>query len=345
MKLGHCDTQERVLIVAEIGNNHEGNPAVARKLIDRAADCGVDAVKFQTYKTERFVRPTDPDRFARLKSFELTVNQWDLFSKQVRAAGLLFLSTPLDLESVGILRDLVDGFKIASGDLTFYPLLEQVATTAKPVILSSGLGNLTLIQTALTKIQEVWNKHKQDCEIAVLHCVSAYPPPLEEANLLSIPYLANHLPCPVGYSDHIPGIEAAVAAVAIGARIIEKHFTLDKNYSAFRDHSLSADPSDMKELVRRVRDVERMRGFPTKHTQPSEVGSVLAFRRSIAASRDLQKGHPLAWGDLTWLRPGGGLEPGQEPRLLGRRLLREVKGGEWLSLADVDTIEEKRGGF
>lgn len=335
MKIGGFDTDRRVLVIAEIGNNHEGNVDTALQLVRAAAEAGADAVKFQTFRTHQFVRRADAERFARLQSFELPPDAWQDLARRARDRGLLFLSTPLDLGSADLLRDLVDAFKIASGDLTFFPLIERVAAFRKPILFSTGLADLPSVERALHCAEKAGAGLGGPGEVAVLHCVSSYPTPPEEANLLSIPTLAERFHCTVGYSDHVPGIEAAVAAVALGARVLEKHFTLDKNYSSFRDHSLSADPEDLKALVRRVREVERMRGRPGKEALPSEAGSVSAFRRSIVAGRDLSAGHALAWEDLAWLRPAGGMNPGEEGQLLGRRLVRDVSVGDGLSLADV----------
>lgn len=336
MKIKQFDTDKKVLIVAEIGNNHEGRIDVAQKLVTLAEKCGVDAVKFQTFRAERFVRQVDAERFARLKSFELPEESWGMLSRQAKDLGLLFLSTPLDLGSADLLRDMVDAYKIASGDLTFFPLIERVAASGKPLIFSSGMADIPSVQAALACAESVWKRTGVVGENAVLHCVSAYPTPREEANLLSIPYLAANLSRTIGYSDHVMGIEASVAAVAMGARVLEKHFTMDKNFSTFRDHRLSADPEEMKVLVSRVRDVERMRGHVQKRPQPAEAGSLSAFRRSIAAGRDLKSGCVLTFEDLTWLRPAGGLNPGEEGRLVGHRLRREVSFGEYLAPSDVE---------
>lgn len=336
MKIGKFDTNGKVLIVAEIGNNHEGRMEVAQELVARAAECGVDAVKFQTFRAERFVRRSDAERFARLASFELPEGAWEVLARQAKNLGLYFLSTPLDLGSAALLRDLVDAYKVASGDLTFFPLIEKVAASGKPIIFSSGLADVPSIKRALACAEGVWKRCGVVGETAVLHCVSAYPTPPEDANLLSISYLADNLSKTIGYSDHVMGIEASVAAVAIGARILEKHFTKDKNFSTFRDHRLSADPEEMRILVSRVRDVERMRGRVEKRPQPSESGSLSAFRRSISAGRDLKKGHVLTFEDLSWLRPSGGINPGEEDRLVGHCLLRDVALGDWLHPSDVD---------
>jgi N,N'-diacetyllegionaminate synthase len=327
MRIGELDLDERVLVVAEIGNNHEGDPAIARDLVRAAADAGADAVKLQTFRTPLFVRPSDRDRYERLSRFELPPETVEELERLARSLGLIFLSTPLDLESVAFLEPLVDAYKVASGDNDFWPLLEAVAATGKPTILSTGLSELAQVERAAALFGRDG--------LAVLQCTSAYPAPPEEANLAAIRLLADRLGCTAGYSDHTLGIEAAVAAVAAGARILEKHLTLDKERSDFRDHRLSADPPELRALVRRVREVEILLGRPEKTLQPSEAALAVAARRSIAAAADLPEGHRLTVHDLTWLRPADGLPPGEEGRLLGRDLRRPVERGEPIRPEDV----------
>ena len=330
------DLPGRVLIVAEIGNNHEGDPRVALELLNRAAEAGADAVKFQTYRTELFVRPADASRFERLKRFELAPADFARLAGAAHAAGLLFFSTPLDLESARVLAPLVDAFKIASGDVTFVPLLQQVAQTGKPVILSSGASGLEEIRSAIGVIRKGRPSERASAPIVVLHCVSCYPAPDGQASLRSIPFLARELGCPVGYSDHTLGIDAPVFAAVLGARIVEKHFTLDKQYSDFRDHQLSADPADLKELVARIRRFEAMAGSESKPLQPCESAMQQAIRRSIVALADLPAGHVVAHSDLSWMRPASRLAPGQEQALTGRRVRRPLLAGEAIAVDDVE---------
>jgi N,N'-diacetyllegionaminate synthase len=332
MHIGGFDLDERVLVVAEIGNNHEGDLAVARELVAQAAEAGADAVKFQTFRTERFVAPTDPVRFQRLRSFELRPDDFRELGELARQHHLLFISTPLDLDSARVLGPIVDAIKIASGDIDFFPLLAEVATSRKPVILSTGQSELDEIHRAVAELRGVGA-----AEIAVLHCVSSYPAPSDEINLRALTVLSEQLPgVTIGYSDHTTGLDAAPLAVACGARMIEKHFTLDRAFSEFRDHQLSADPSGLRELVRRVREAELLLGEPRKATRPSEAAGRIAFRRSIAAARDLPQGHIVAAEDLMWIRPGDGLRPGDEAHVVGRRLKRELAAGELVRSADVD---------
>jgi sialic acid synthase SpsE len=333
MKIGSFNTDQRVLVVAEIGNNHEGNFGVAKELVHKAAECGAHAVKFQTFRTEHYVSHSDVARFARLKSFELTYPQFEELADLARQLGLLFLSTPFDLKSADFLEKIVDGLKIASGDNNFYPLLERVAGARKPLIVSTGLSDEAQVGRT---IECVRRQRPLLEDVAFLHCVAAYPVPEDQANLRSIAHIASRFGVRVGYSDHTLGIDAAVVAVALGARILEKHFTLDHNYSAFRDHQISADPGELKELIARVARAERYLGTQGKAVQPAEAPGVPAIRRSIVAGRDLPAGHRIESGDLTWIRPSGGLSPGEENQVLGRRLKHPVAFGEFVRPTDVE---------
>ena len=335
MRIGTFDIAARVLVVAEIGNNHEGDADVARELVESAAAAGADAVKLQTFRTEHYVSAADHARYERLKRFELPSAVLTDLAALARSRGLLFLSTPFDLESADVLEPLVDAYKVASGDNTFYPLLERLAGTAKPLVISAGLASLDEIARSVELVRDRRRARGAADDIAVLHCVSSYPTPPGEAALRAIEVLRERLGCPVGYSDHTLGTEAAVLAVALGARIVEKHFTLDTAYSDFRDHRLSADPDEFRCLVRRVREAEELLGTPAKEVQPSERDAVLALRRSIVAAADLPAGHRVEPSDLTWVRPGGGLAPGEEHRLVGHTLRRDVHFGDRLSPADV----------
>lgn len=336
MQIGSWSSDEDVLIVAEIGNNHEGNFAVASDLVRRAAECGVGAVKFQTFRTDYYVSRGDASRYARLKSFELSFSQFEGLARLARSLGLQFVSTPLDLASAEFLEGIVDAFKIASGDNTFYPLIGRVARSGKPMIVSAGLTDIEQIAGTVAFVKEQWRAHGIAGQLAVLHCVSSYPVPPEQANLLALRALAERLDCEVGYSDHTIGVEACMIAVALGARIIEKHFTLDKHYSDFRDHQLSADPPEMSQLVRRVGQVVAMLGRPEKVVQPAEAAVAPAARRSIVAATDLPRGHRLTWRDLTWIRPAVGLAPGEEGQLVGRVLKRDLAFGEPVLPSDLE---------
>ena len=341
MKIGSFDLDREVLVVAEIGNNHEGNYGLAQELIGLAARAGAGAVKFQTIRAEQLVSPLDKDRMRTLKSFELTDDQFSSLAAAAREAGLLFLSTPFDLGGIRILEPLVPALKISSGDNTFYPLLEAAARTGKPLILSTGLADLHRIRYAKALIEKTWlETGRGDLAadgLALLHCVSAYPTPPAEANLAAIPRLRSEFGCTVGYSDHTLGLEAAVASVALGARIVEKHFTIDHNHSSFRDHQLSADPAQLAELVKRIKETVILLGDEEGRPGPSEMGAHDLVRRSIVAARDIPAGQTIAWPDLSWTRPGLGMAPGNEGLVLGRKAAKQIKVGEMIT---PDLLEE-----
>ena len=336
MLIGKTDLSRDIMVVAEIGNNHEGNYTLAEELIGRAAEAGVQAVKFQTFVPEQYVSRRDVERLARLRRFALSAAQFASLAKLASRSGLEFFSTPFDLESAEALNEFCPVFKIASGDNTFTPLIQKVASFKKPILLSSGLAELSDIEKVRATIFKIWHQENYKGDVALLHCVSSYPTPKAEANLAAIKTLLEKFGGTVGYSDHTLGIEAAVLSVALGARIIEKHFTIDKQYSDFRDHQLSADPVEMKELVRRVKEAQQLLGSGEKTAQPSEEVNRVALRRSIAAKNALAKGTVLRWEHLTWVRPGNGIPPGNENQLIGRTLAVAVAEGELLSLNHVN---------
>jgi len=335
MKISSWDLDEDILIVAEIGNNHEGSYALAEEMVGLAAQAGAGAVKFQTIIPDRLVSPSQKDRIRQLERFRLRYDEFEKLSQVAERENVLFLSTPSDIESAQFLNNLVPAFKIASGDNNFFPLIDVIARTGKPIILSSGLTDMEQITITKDFIQGIWREQGINQELAVLHCVASYPAPPREANLLVIEELRDRLGVTVGYSDHTLGIEAAVLSIALGARIIEKHFTLDKDYSDFHDHQLSADPPELALLVERVREAVELLGDSKKRLQDSEKEVADKVRRSIVASRDLNQGTVLQWEDLTWLRPGGGLAPGREAELVGKKLTRFIPAGEYILLKDL----------
>ncbi len=326
MKIGPHDLDQAVFVIAEVGNNHEGSYARAEEMIGRAKEAGADAVKFQTIVPERLVSAGETTRVAQLKRFQFSYSQFESLAALARRAGIIFLSTPFDLESVAALDPLVPAFKIASGDNDFFPLLAAVALTGKPILLSTGLADLAGVAASKAFIESTWRRDGKKGDLALLHCVVSYPTLTEDANLSAIRDLAT-LGCTVGYSDHTIGMDAAILSVALGARVIEKHFTLDKNQSDFHDHKLSADPVDLAELVRRVRETEILLGAGSKTVRPCEQAVSERVRRGIAASRDLAPGTVLAPADLTWVRPRSGLAPGEEDRLVGKRLAVAIPFG------------------
>jgi len=335
MKIGNINTSKKIFIIAEIGNNHEGNFELAQKMIEQAAAAGVDAVKFQTFIPEH-ISSGDQARLERLRGFKFSHDQFIKLSIIAKKMGLIFFSTPFDIESAKFLNTIQPVFKIASGDNNFYPLINTVAGFGKPMIVSTGSADLNIIKKVYELIIENWKNIELKPNLAFLHCVSSYPVPDNEANLASIIYLKKHFSnVVIGYSDHTLGVDAAVLSVIAGARIIEKHFTLDKNYSDFRDHHLSADPKEMCLLVERVRKAETMLGIEEKKPQICEKEMNIIGRRSIAAARDLPVGTKLRWSDFTWVRPGNGYSPGEESSLIGRKINRDLKIGQIIQQGDL----------
>jgi N,N'-diacetyllegionaminate synthase len=336
VRIGDFDTSRQVFVVAEIGNNHEGDFALAQEMVRRAAEAGVDAVKFQTFVPDRFVTSADTARLERLRHFQLSYVQFEQLAHLARGLGVMFFSTPLDIESARFLNTIQTVFKIASGDNTFFPLIETVAEFGKPMIISTGLATMPLLERLRRDVRAIWKRTGSDAELAFLHCVVSYPVPLEQAALGGIAALkARFTDCTIGYSDHTVGTDAALFAVAAGARIIEKHFTIDKNYSDFRDHQLSADPVEMRDLVQRIRALTTMMGSEEKVVVPCEEELRTPVRRSIAAARDLAAGAVVTRDDLIWLRPGTGIPAGEEDRVIGHRVVRAITRGELIAAADL----------
>jgi sialic acid synthase SpsE len=335
MMIGSFDTNKNILLIAEIGNNHEGSVTLAEELIGKAAEAGAHAVKFQTIVPEELISASRPERITQLKRFQLSRAEFRHLAGVAQAEGVLFLSTPFDRESVHFLNPLVPAFKIASGDLTFFPLLKEVAGTGKQILLSTGMADMQEIARTRDFVFGIWESQGIRAELALLHCVSCYPTLPQNANLSAIQVLAG-MGLTVGYSDHTLGIEAAVLSAAVGARIIEKHFTMDKKYSDFRDHQLSADPGEFSRLVHRVMEVSELLGSGEKVVGDCEQEGRVLFRRSIVAREDLEPGVRISWEQLAWVRPGGGLPPGSEGELIGRKMKRAVPRGGMILPADVE---------
>ncbi len=334
MRVGPIDLDKRVLIVAEAGNNHEGDFGRAQEMVAAAAQAGADAIKFQTIVPERLVAPTETVRLAQLRRFAFNPDQFAALAESSARAGIMFMSTPFDIESVAMLNRLVPAFKVASGDNDWPGLLRAVARTNKPILLSSGLAAVAEITVAKSIIESEWAKAAAVPGLAILHCVSAYPAEPKDANLGAIRALAA-LGTTVGYSDHTLGIQAAIVSVGLGARAIEKHFTLDKKQSDFRDHKLSSDPAEFADLVRGVRNAEVMLGEGEKKPLPCEAAVAAAARRSLHVTRDLPAGTVIADSDLICLRPSGGIRAADMDTIIGRRLVKPIAAGSRLEAADL----------
>jgi len=336
MTIGKLDLSRDVMIIAEIGNNHEGDVVLAEEMVVQAARAGAHAVKFQSIIPEHLIAPELTARLAQLRRYQLSPESHARLARVAADHGAMFLSSPFSLDAVGMLDTLVPAFKVASGDNDHVALLERIAATGKPVILSTGMTGMDGVAYSLGTLTRAWaSAGIANPGLVLLHCVSSYPTPASQANLMALRALAGfgHV---VGYSDHTLGIEAAVLSVALGARVIEKHFTLSKTQSEFRDHQLSAEPHELKALVERVAEANILLGDGVKRIMPAEEATAQAARRSICAARDLPVGAVLGPDDLAWLRPAGGLAPGSEAHLLGRRLVRAVAAGQRLS---VDLVE------
>ena len=290
-------------IIAEIGNNHEGSFKVAKELVSKAAEAGVDAVKFQTFKVSEFLNKKS-ERFNFYKRLELTELEFFNLFEYAKKKGLFFISTPLDIQSAKFLGKFADCIKIASADIDYYPLVEIVAKIKKPTIISTGMSNLSRVSTAYKNFLHLKKK-----KFGILHCVSAYPADLSELNLNCINTLSKKFNATIGYSDHCLGLDACLTAVSLGAKIIEKHFTLDNNFSSFRDHKLSANPNDLKNLVTKVRSIENMLGDKKKILRFSEKKIFIQTRRYMVVKKNMKKNSILNIDNVCWVRGKKGILP------------------------------------
>jgi N,N'-diacetyllegionaminate synthase len=328
MILGQKKTEDQIYIIAEIGNNHEGSFEVASEMVRAAARTGVDAVKFQTFVTEEFISQSQGPRFEKLKGFSLSFDEFSKLHDLTRTLGLDFISTPLDLSSAEFLKPLVTAFKVASSDNTFYPLLDFLADQEKPVLISSGLLDFEGVLKTKSYIEEQFRSRGHEAYLCILHCVTAYPVEAEHANLSALVEMKKGLDCEVGYSDHTLGLDAVAGAVALGARVIEKHFTLDKNYSGFRDHQISADPEEMKLLVKKVHLMDKLLGRGGKVPQQPEREILPHVRRSLRFKHDMKVGQEVTLEDLKWVRPGGDVSPGEEEIVLGKNCIQDFRADQ-----------------
>ena len=328
-------TLERTWIIAEIGVNHEGDEAVAVDLIHKAKACGADAVKFQTFDPAHYVSSIQPERLERVSRWALPQDAFRRLAAKARGLGLVFFSTPLGFSDISFLSEIAPMFKISSGDLTCLPLIRAVAETGKPVIISTGLGTEAEIRAAVDTVLAVRPEAAIDGSLLLMHCVSAYPTPPEEAHVRNVGWLKKKFGLPVGYSDHTLGIKACELAVAAGAVALEKHFTYRKEDQTFHDHKLSADPKDMTELVVAVRQAEVYLGKAERARGPSEEKLLQHMRRSLGAVVDIPAGVPVKAEWLTFLRPQWGLTPDRLDAVVGRKLNRAVSAGDLLREEDI----------
>ncbi len=320
MKLKNFDLKKKVFIIAEVGNNHEGNFTVAKKLVHQAARAGADAVKFQTFKTKNFIRKKDKKRFKQLKKFELSYKQFQFLRKLAHINKIKFISTPLDLESADFLIKNTDIIKIASGDNNFYPLIDKVLKSKKPIIISTGMTNALQIKSLTNYMIKAIGKKATEKRISLLHCVTSYPVEDRFANLRSIEYLIKKSRLTIGYSDHTLGNEACIAAVTMGAKVIEKHFTINKKFSKFRDHALSADYLDMRNLVSGIRKIEMQLGKFNKEVQKPEKKLIKLVRRAVYARKNISPGEKLSLKNIKFLRPALTSNFNSLKKIIGRKI-------------------------
>lgn len=328
------------LIIAEAGVNHNGSLELAKKLALTAKNCGADIVKFQTAKLDSLVSRhahmagyqkknigTEMSQRDMLKKLLLTYDEFTELAAYCREIGINFLSTPFDLESIDFLQKLdCNLWKIPSGEITNLPYLEKIAKTHKEIILSTGMSTLDEVREAITVLEA-----NGAGEITVLHCTTQYPAPFEEVNLNAMLTLHSEFGKKAGYSDHTSGIEVPIAAAAMGASVIEKHFTLDRNMEG-PDHKASLEPDELEAMVRAIRNIEKALGDGIKSPSESEKENIAVARKSIIAADSIKAGDILTEENLTTKRPGTGISPMRWNEILGTRAIRDFERDELIEI-------------
>lgn len=328
-----------VYIIAEAGVNHNGSKELAYKLVDAAKKAGVDCIKFQTFKAENLVSHNaakadyqkdttgEGSQIDMLKKLELSYDDFVDLKKYCDQEGICFLSTPFDFESIIFLNGLDMPFwKIPSGEITNFPYLVALAKTKKPVVMSTGMCRMNEIEEAMRVL-----KDNGTPSIKLLHCNTEYPTPYEDVNLNSMKTMADAFGVEVGYSDHTKGIEVPVAAVALGATIIEKHFTLDRNMEG-PDHKASLEPDELAQMVSSIRHIEKALGSADKKPSPSEMKNIEVARKSIVASTHISAGEVFTENNLTVKRPGSGISPMRWNEVLGQKAARDYEEDELIEI-------------
>ena len=333
---------DRCLIIAEAGVNHNGSMELARQLIDIAAQAGADIVKFQSFKAEKVVSKSakkaeyqirntgsDENQIAMLKKLELSYDDHLELFRHCASRQIQFLSTPFDLDSITILKGLgVKTGKIPSGEITNLPYLREMAKSFEKLILSTGMSDLSEIGDAINILTKEGVSKKN---ITVLHCNTEYPTPFEDVNLRAMKTISEEFGINVGYSDHTPGIEVPIAAVALGASVIEKHFTLDKNMEG-PDHKASLEPNELKLMVRSIRHIEQALGSSLKRPSPSEKKNRIIARRSIVAAIPIASGEIFTEKNLAIKRPGNGINPMKWDEVIGKKAIRDFEEDELIEI-------------
>lgn len=336
MKLFGKDLNQDVVIIAEVGVNHEGDVEAASRLLKLAAGTGADAVKFQTYSPDRFVSASLPDRVKAVSGRWLDEAAHRRLAREAAELGIEFFSSAITEDVVPLLDELCSAIKIASGDLTFEPVIRAAASTGKPVILSTGLGNIEDIDQAVAWFVDEVGADACREKLALLHCVAAYPTPGDQTNILSVPFLRERYGLTTGYSHHALGLEPCLAAVALGAKIIEAHFTDQKHGREFHDHQLSMEPDEMTQLVTSSKAILASLGRYGKQRMPAELPVLQAVRKGIIAARDLEAGTILSRDDLKFARPATEFASTELDQVVGRRLTSGLAIGELVPRASVE---------
>ncbi len=331
----------KVFIIAEAGVNHNGDINIAKRLIDNAKEVGADAVKFQTWITELIVTPNAElaeyqsnniekglTQYEMLKNLELSFDDFKELKQYCDEVGIMFLSTADEEESAAFLNGIQSIFKIGSGELTNIPFLQYIASLKKDVILSTGMGTLGEIEMALNTLLGHGLKREQIC---ILHATTEYPAPYEELNLRAINTIKEAFNVKVGYSDHSLGIEAAIASVTLGAEVIEKHFTLDKNMDG-PDHLASIEPDEFKQLVKAIRNIEIALGHGRKEPSKTEIKNKKIVQKSIIALKDIEEGEVFSNNNIGFKRPSGGLSPAFWKQLIGKKSPQSFKKDEFIKI-------------
>jgi N-acetylneuraminate synthase/N,N'-diacetyllegionaminate synthase len=335
---------EPVFVVAEAGVNHNGSIVLAKKLVDAAKNAGADAVKFQTFKTEKVVTEyakkadyqksagSNESQYEMLRKLELKNERFTELFDYAKKKGIIFLSSAFDKESVDLLNNLgVLAFKIASGEITNFPLLRYIAGKKKPIILSTGMSTIHEISEALKIIRK---EGVQD--IILLHCVTSYPARKEDINLRVIETLRRKFKLPIGFSDHTLGPVVSIAAVALGAVLIEKHFTLDRNLSG-PDHSMSMQPNELKEMIAAIHEAKKALGTGAKRLTEDEKKIKKLARRSVVARVSIRKGTIITESMLDTKRPGTGIDPRRMNLIIGKRTRQDIARDELITLKKLAT--------
>lgn len=330
------------LIIAEAGVNHNGSLELAKSLVEEAAFAGADIVKFQTFKATKLVTNSAPkaeyqiknsgeseSQYEMIKRLEMTDHMHTELMDHCKSVGIQFLSTGFDIESNQYLSDLnVPFFKVPSGELTNLPYLTHLSRLGKEIILSTGMANLSDIEAAIDILEKTGMSRDR---VTVLHCTTEYPTPMEDVNLLAMQSISKAFGVRVGYSDHTPGIEISIAAVALGATVIEKHFTLDRTLLG-PDHRASLEPDELKAMVQGIRNIEKALGDGIKRPSPSELKNKPIARKSIVAARPIKVGEVFSEDNLITKRPGTGISPMRWNEIIGRTAKRNFSEDELIDL-------------